>query len=94
MPAVMRRLEEDRLPELVVAAVACDPYVSHTPAAPGSLPGRLADARLPAHLRLSWPQLMAERAALRFVLEQRSGHLNDHALIGHVESMITAASTR
>ena len=40
MPAVMRRLEEDRLPELVVAAVACDPYVSHTPAAPGSLPGR------------------------------------------------------
>ncbi len=37
MPAVVRRLEEHRLPELVVAAVAGDPDVSHA-AAPGRFP--------------------------------------------------------
>ena len=37
MPAIVRRLEEHRLPELVVAAVACDPDVSHAAAAPGRL---------------------------------------------------------
>ena len=80
VPAVVRRFEEHRLPELVVAAVAGDPDVSHAAAAPGSLPGRLAEARRPAHLRLAGPQLVTERAAFRLVLEQRSGHLNDHAL--------------
>ncbi len=75
----MRRLEEHRLPELVVAAVAHDPDVSHAAAAPGGFPGRFADARRPAHLRLAWPQLVTERAALRLVLEQRNGHLSDHA---------------
>jgi hypothetical protein len=54
VPAVVRRLEEHRLPELVVAAVAGDPDVSHAAAAPGGFPGRFADARRPAHLRLSW----------------------------------------
>ncbi len=94
MPAVVRRLEEHRLPELVVAAVARDPDVSHAAAAPGSLPGRFADARLPAHLRLAWPQLVTERAAFSLVLEQGSGHLNDHALTSRGESMITATSTQ
>ena len=35
MPAVVRRLVEHRLPELVVAAVAGDPDVAHAAAAPG-----------------------------------------------------------
>ncbi len=39
MPAVVWRLVEDRLPELVVAAVAGDPDVSHAAAAPGRFPG-------------------------------------------------------
>jgi hypothetical protein len=65
--AVVWRFEEHRLPELVVAAAAGDADVSHAAAAPGGFPGRLADARLPAHLRLAGPQLMTERAALRLV---------------------------
>jgi hypothetical protein len=92
VPAVVRRLEEHRLPELVVAPVARDCYVSHAAAAPGGLPGRLADARLPAHLRLAGPQLVTERAALWLVLEQRSGHLDDHALTSLIASTITAES--
>jgi hypothetical protein len=88
VPAVVRRFEEHRLPELVVAAVARDADVSHTAAAPGRLPGRLAQARRPAHLRLAGPQLVTERTGFRFVLEQRSGHLNDHGLTGCRESMI------
>jgi len=93
VPAVVRRLEEHRLPELVVAAVACDPDVSHAAAAPGGLPGRLADARRPAHLRLAGPQLVTERAALRLVLEQGNGNLNDHARTSRYAS-ITAARMR
>jgi len=42
VPAVVRRFEEHRLPELVVAAGARGPDVSHAAAAPGRLPGRLA----------------------------------------------------
>jgi hypothetical protein len=59
VPAVVRRLVEHRLPELVVAAVADDSHVSHAAAAPGRFPGRLADARvqltcaLPGHS--AWP---------------------------------------
>jgi len=34
---------------------------------------------------------MAERAALRLVLEQRNRHLNDHARASRYASMITAA---
>ena len=60
VPAVVRRLVEHRLPELVVAAVAGDPDVAHAAAAPGRFPGRLADARFPAHLRLARPQLVTE----------------------------------
>ena len=86
--AVVRRLEEHRLPELVVAAVARDPDVSHAAAAAGRFPGRLADARLPAHLRPAGPQLMTERAALWLILEQGSGHLNDHVLASYGKSMI------
>ena len=40
--AVVRRLIEHGLPELVVAAVAGDPDVSHAAAAPGRFPGRRA----------------------------------------------------
>jgi hypothetical protein len=93
VPAVVRRLVERRLPELVVAAVAGDPDVSHAAAAPGRLAGRLADAWRPAHLRLAGPQLVTERAAFRLVLEQRNGHLNDHAVTSGYASMIAAAGT-
>jgi hypothetical protein len=55
LPAVVRRLVEHRLPELVVAAVARDPDVSHAAAAPGGLLGWLAEAWRPAHLRLTGP---------------------------------------
>jgi hypothetical protein len=74
VPAVVRRFEEHCLLEQVVAAVACDADVSQTAAPAGGFPGRLADARCPAHLRLAGPQLMTERAAFRLVLEQRSGN--------------------
>ena len=93
MPAVVRRLEEHRLPELVVAAVAYDPDVSHAAAAPGRFPGRCADAWRPAHLCLTGPELVTERTALRLVLEQRSGHLNDHGLASPYASTITVAGS-
>ena len=89
VPAVARRLEEHRLPELVVAAVAGNQDVTHTATAPGSVAGRFIRARFPAHLRLAGPQLVTERAALRLVLEHRDGHLNDHALTSSYASMIT-----
>ncbi len=94
MPAVVRRLVEHRLAKVVVAAVTGDPDVSHAAAAPGRFPGRRADARRPAHLRLARPQRVTERAALRLVLEQRNGHLNDHARTSRNASMITAARIR
>jgi hypothetical protein len=93
MPAVVRRLEEHRLPELVVTPVALDPDVPHAAAAPGGFPGRLADARLPAHLRPAGPEPVAERAALRLVLEQGNGHLNDHARASSRASIITTMCT-
>ena len=70
----MRRFKEHRPPELVIAGVAGDSHVSHAPAAPGSLACRRAYTRHPAHLALARPQLMAERAALRLVLEHGNGH--------------------
>jgi hypothetical protein len=91
VPAVVRWLVEHCLPELVVAAVAGDSYVSHAAAASDRLPGRFADARRPAHLSFARPQLVTERAAFWLVLEQRNGHLNDHARASHNASMITAA---
>ena len=93
MPAVVRRFEEHRLPELLMAAVARDPDVSHAAAAPGRLPGRLAEARCPAHLRLAGPQLVTERTGFRLVLEQRNGHLNEHCLTGCHESMTIVTCT-
>jgi hypothetical protein len=93
VPAVVRRLEEHRLPELAVAAVAGDADVSHTAAARGGFPGWFAHARRPAHLRLAGPQLVTERAGFRLVLEQGSGHLNDHARTSCYESMITVTCT-
>jgi hypothetical protein len=36
---------------------------------------------------------MAERAALGLVLEQRNGHLNDHARTGRNASLITATGS-
>jgi hypothetical protein len=88
----VRRLVEHRLPELVVAAVDSD--VSHAAPAPGRFPGRLADARRPADLRLARPQMMTERAALRPVFEQRNGHLNDHTRTSRYASMITVGRIR
>jgi hypothetical protein len=94
VPSVVRWLVEHCLPELVVAAVAGDPDVSHAAAASGGFPGRLADARRPAHLRLARPQLVTERAAIWLVLEQRNGHLNDHARTRRNAPMITAAGSK
>jgi hypothetical protein len=65
--------------------------VSHAAAAPGRLPGRLAEARRPAHLRLAGPQPVTERTGFRLVLEQRNGHLNDHVPTGRRQSMIIVA---
>ena len=93
VPAVVRRLEEHRLPELIVAAVARDPDVSRAAAAPGRFPGHFADARLPADLRLARPQLVTERAAFWLVLEQRNGHLKDHGLASGYASIITVAGS-
>ena len=59
MPAVVRRLEEHGLPELVVAAVAGNPDMSHAAAAPGGLPagwqmhGVQLTCAMPGHS--SWP---------------------------------------
>jgi hypothetical protein len=75
VPAVVWRFEGHRLPELVVAAVARDLDVSHAAVARGRLPGRLAQARRPAHLRLAGPQPVTERARFRLVFEQGNGHL-------------------
>jgi hypothetical protein len=88
-PAVARRLDEHRLPDLAAAAGTGDPDVSPATAATGGFPGRLAGGRRPARLRLAWPQLMAERAQFRLVFEQGGGHLDDHARTSCHESMIT-----
>ena len=53
-----------------------------------------ADARRPAHLRLTGPQLVSERAALWLVIEQRNGHLNDHARTGRYASIISRGRIR
>jgi hypothetical protein len=76
---VVRRLEEHRLPEFVMASVAGDQDVIHAAAAAGSFAGRFTQARFPAHLRPAGPQLVTERTGFRLVLEQRNGHLDDHA---------------
>ena len=60
---------------------------------PNRFPGRLADARLPAHLRLARPQFMSEWAELRLVVEQRNGHPYDHARAGRGTSMITGVGS-
>jgi hypothetical protein len=93
VPAVVRRLEEHRMPELVVAAVARDLDVSHAATTRGSLPGRPAEARCPAHLRLAGPQLVTKRARFRLIIEQRNGHPNDHGLTGCHESTIIVTCT-
>jgi len=76
-----------------MAAVARDPDVSHAAAAPGSLPGRPAEARRPAHLRLAGPQLVTERTGFRLILEHRNGHLNDHARTSCHQSIIIVTCT-
>jgi hypothetical protein len=76
-----------------MAAGARDADVSHAATAPGSFPGRLAEAWCPAHLRLAGPQLVTERTGFRFVLEQRNGHLNDHVLTSCHQSMIIVTCT-
>jgi hypothetical protein len=74
MADVVGWLVERRLPEVIVAGIAAHPDVAHTPAALGSLLGRRADARRPAHLALTRPELMTVRAVFRLVLEQGNGH--------------------
>jgi hypothetical protein len=61
----------------------------HAAAAFGSLPGRRADAGLPADLGAAGPQLMTERAILRLVFENRYWHENDHAQAGGSQSCRT-----
>jgi hypothetical protein len=56
--------------------------VAHAAAAFGSLPGRRADAGLPADLGATGPELMTERAELGPVFENRYRHGNDHAQAG------------
>src|SRR5580700_2399339 len=82
VPDVMRRLVERGLPELVVAGAAGHPDVAHATAAFGPLPGRRADAGLPADLGPAGPKLMTERAILGLVFENRYWHENDHAQAG------------
>src|SRR5208282_1069699 len=79
VPDVVRGLVERGLPELIVAGTAGHPDMTHAAAAFGTLPGRRADAGLPAHLGPAGPQLMTERAILRLVFENRYWHENDHA---------------
>ena len=87
LPAVVRQLDEHRLPELIVAAVARDSHMSRPRPAASRI--RLAQARRPAHLRRAGP-LHPRTGALRLVFEQGSGYLNDQALTSRNESMITA----
>ena len=94
MAAVMRRLEEYGLPELVVAAVVGDADVSHATAARGGFLGWFAHARRPAHLHLARPQLVTERAGFRLVLEQGSRHLNDHARTSFLRGITTRSKKR
>jgi hypothetical protein len=84
MPEVMRRLVERGLPELVVAGTADYPDMAHATTAFGSLPGRRADAGLPADLSPAGPQLMTERTILGLVFENRYWHENDHAQAGGI----------
>src|SRR6516165_7317586 len=87
VPAVVRQLDEHRLPELIVAAVGRDSHMSRPRPAASRI--RLAQARRPAHLRRAGP-LHPRTGALRLVFEQGSGYLNDQALTSRNESMITA----
>jgi len=65
-----------------MAGAAGHPDVAHAAASFGSLPGRRADAGLPADLGTAGPELVAERADLGFVFENRYRHENDHAQAG------------
>jgi hypothetical protein len=71
---VMRRLIERRPPKLVATGVARHPEVPHAAAPFVFFPRRGAEARLPPNLRQAGPQPMAERAAMRLVIEHRYGH--------------------
>jgi hypothetical protein len=71
---VVRRLVEGRVPALGVAGLAGHQQVPHAPAAFGSFLRRRADAGFPADPGLTRPQRVAERAALRLVLEQGHRH--------------------
>ena len=62
--------------------------------AAGGFPGRLEGVRRPPRLRLARPELTAERAQFWLVLEQGSGHLNNHARTSCHESMITLTAPR
>jgi hypothetical protein len=71
---VVQRLVERRLPELVMAGITEHQEVSHAPATLGCLPRRCTDAGFPADLGHAGPQLMAKRAVLLLVIEQRYRH--------------------
>jgi hypothetical protein len=74
MVDVMRWLVEHRLPELVMAGITEHQKVPQAPATFGCLPRRGTDAGFPADLSLARPELMAERAVLRLIIEQRYRH--------------------
>src|SRR6516165_5050416 len=65
-----------------MAGAAGHPDVSHAATSFGPLPGGRADAGLPADLGATGPQLMAERAELGLVFENRYWHGDDHAPAG------------
>jgi hypothetical protein len=70
----MRRLVERRPPELVAAGVARHPQMPHPPAPLIFFLRRGAQARMPPDLRHPGPQPVAERAAMRLVIEHRYRH--------------------
>ena len=82
VPDIVRRLVERGLPELIVAGAAGHPDVAQAATPFGPFPGCRADAGLPADLGAAGPQLMAERAELGLVFENRYRHENDHAQAG------------
>ena len=77
-----------------MTGAAGDPDVAHAAAAFGSLPGRRADAGLPADLGAAGPQLMTERADLGLVFENRYWHGNDHAQAGGISVLPPAVRVR
>jgi DNA-directed RNA polymerase specialized sigma24 family protein len=76
-----------------MAGAAGHPDVAHAAASFGTLPGRRADAGLPADLGQAGPELVAERAELGPAFENGYWHENDHAQTGGFSVMSVAVGT-